>query len=147
MSYPGNSLGESYTCAEMQSMYSTAPAAWAVYVRAIAKVSFVIFSESNFDLVAQNPARPFGWRCIIRWLHLCCGVIPLFNVCPGYDTKQSNGEAPVLDLWEMWNSPSLPLPPPWPGLVIPQMVLSMGQIEISNHFIVCKQMTDVKLNC
>ena len=27
--------------------------------------------------------------------------------CPGYDTKQSDGEAPVM-LWGMWNNPSLP---------------------------------------
>ena len=40
--------------------------------------------------------------------------------CPGYDTKQSDGEAPrMLDLWEMWST-LLPLPGPlWPRVVAP----------------------------
>ena len=32
MSYPGHSLGESYTSAEMQSMYSATPADWATKI-------------------------------------------------------------------------------------------------------------------
>ena len=39
------------------------------------------------------------------------------NKCPGYDTKQSHGEAPVmLELWGMRSTPLLPsLPCPlWP---------------------------------
>ena len=41
--------------------------------------------------------------------------------CPGYDTKQSDSEVPVmLELWRMWCTPSLPsLPCPfWPGVVV-----------------------------
>ena len=44
------------------------------------------------------------------------------NECPGYDTKQSDGEVPVmLELWGMRSTPSLPsLPGPlWPGVVAP----------------------------
>ena len=54
---------------------------------------------------------PVGWGCRIHRLHLCRGVRPpLFNECPGYDTKQSDGEVPVmLELLGMWNTPSLPL--------------------------------------
>ena len=40
------------------------------------------------------------------------------NECPGYNTKQSDGEVPgMLELWELWSTPSLPfLPGPlWPG--------------------------------
>ena len=40
--------------------------------------------------------------------------------CPGYDTKQSNGEFPVmLELWGMQNTRSLPsLPDPfWLGVI------------------------------
>ena len=51
------------------------------------------------------------------------------NECPGYDTKQSNGEVPaVLELWGMRSTPSLPsLPGPlWPGAVAPDRALSMG---------------------
>ena len=31
------------------------------------------------------------------------------NKYTGYDTKQSDGEAPVLELWRMWSTLSLPL--------------------------------------
>ena len=50
-----------------------------------------------------------------------------------YDTKQSDGEVPVmLELWVMQSTPSLPsLPGPlWSGVVAPDRVLSMGQIEV-----------------
>ena len=55
------------------------------------------------------------------------------NECPDYDTKQSNGEAQVmLKLWEMRTTHLLPsLPGPlWPGMLAPNRVLSMGQIEL-----------------
>ena len=51
------------------------------------------------------------------------------NECPGYDTKQSDGEVTaVLELWGMRSTPSLPsLPGPlWPGVVAPDRALSMG---------------------
>ena len=51
-----------------------------------------------------------------------------------YDTKQSNGEVPVMpEFWEMWSTPSLPsLPSPlWSGVVVFNRVLSMGQIELN----------------
>ena len=57
------------------------------------------------------------------------GVRPPPNECPGYDTKQSDGEVPaVLELWGMRSTPSLPsLPGPlWPGVVAPDRALSMG---------------------
>ena len=46
----------------------------------------------------------------------------------GYDTKQSDGEVPVmLGLWGMCSTPSLPLLPGplWPDLVAPDKALSM----------------------
>ena len=55
------------------------------------------------------------------------------NDCPRYDTKQSDGEAPVmLELWGMKSTPSLlslsgQL---WSGVVAPGRVLFMGQIEL-----------------
>ena len=51
------------------------------------------------------------------------------NECPGYDTKQSDGEVPVmLGLWGMLNTPSLPLlPGPFcPRKVAPERALSMA---------------------
>ena len=56
------------------------------------------------------------------------------NECPRYDTKQSDSEVPVmLELWVMQSTPSLPLlPGPLrPGLIAPDRVLSMSQIELS----------------
>ena len=51
------------------------------------------------------------------------------NGCPGYDTKQSDGEVPVmLELWGMQSTPSLPLLPGplWLEMVAPVRALSMG---------------------
>ena len=56
------------------------------------------------------------------------------NVCHGYDTKQSDDGGPVmLELWGMRSTPLLPLLPGplWPGVVAPDRVLSMGQIELN----------------
>ena len=53
---------------------------------------------------------------------------PLLNKCPGYDTKQSDSEIPVmLELWGMWSTPSLPsIPEPlWPRVVASDRVLSV----------------------
>ena len=74
---------------------------------------------------------PVDWGCRIHWLHLCRLVRspPLPNVCPGYDTKQSDGEVSVmLELWGMQSTPSLPLHsgPLWPGMVAPDSALFMG---------------------
>ena len=55
--------------------------------------------------------------------------------CPRYDTKQYDSESPViLELWEMQSIPSLPLLPGplWPGLVAPDSVISISQIELFN---------------
>ena len=72
----------------------------------------------------QKENCPVGWSCRIHRLLLCRGVrhSPPPNECPGYDTKQSDGEVPaMLELWGMWSTPSLSsLPGPlWPGVVAP----------------------------
>ena len=69
--------------------------------------------------------------------------------CPKYDTKPSDSEAPVLELSRLRSTPSLLLlpGPPRLGVVVSFRVLSMGEIKLFNHLSVCKQMTDVKLNC
>ena len=59
-----------------------------------------------------------------------------------YMTKKFDGEVPVvLELWGMQSSPLLPSLPGsiWPGMVAPDRVLSIGQIELN-----C---TYAKLNC
>ena len=60
--------------------------------------------------------------CRIHRLHLCRRVRPPPHVCPGYDTKQSDGEVPViLGLWGIQSTLLLPLLPGplWPGMVAP----------------------------
>ena len=48
----------------------------------------------------------------IHRLQLCRGVKPLANECPVYDSKQSDGEIPVmLELWGMRSTPLLALIP------------------------------------
>ena len=52
--------------------------------------------------------------------------------CPGYNIKQFDGEAPVLEIWGIWSTPSLPSLPGslWPRVVACNRVLSLGQIEV-----------------
>ena len=63
-------------------------------------------------------------------MHLCSGVGPPQR----YDTKHSDEEVPVmLELWGMRNTPSFPSlrDPLRPGVVAPDRVQSMGQIELN----------------
>ena len=52
--------------------------------------------------------------------------------CPAYDTKSDSGASIMLDLWGMLSTSSLPSHPGqlWPIVVVPDRVLSMGQIEL-----------------
>ena len=77
--------------------------------------------------VTNNNNGPVGWNCRIHRLHLH------HNLCPANDTKQSDDEASVmLELWRMLNIPLLPLLPNplWSGVIAPDRVLFMGQIEL-----------------
>ena len=90
-----------------------------------------------------------SWGCRIPLtasLQRC--TTPPMNVLI-YDSKQSDETSVMLKLWGMQNTPLVPsLPDPfWPGVVAPDRVLSMGQIELSGIQTVCKQMTNAKLNC
>ena len=69
-------------------------------------------------------------------------------MCLGYDTKASDGETPVLKLWGMWSTPLLPLTSGslWSEVVIPVRVPSMGQMEISNHFLYLQSFKCVQTN-
>ena len=70
----------------------------------------------------NDESYPVGWGCRIHRLLLCRGVRPPTNECPGYDTKQSDGEVPaILELWGMQSIPLLrSLPGPlWPGVAAP----------------------------
>ena len=76
---------------------------------------------------------PVSWGCRIPWL-LCRGVRTPFSERPWYDTKQYDGEVPVmLELCRMWITSSLSLLPDpfWHSVVAPDSVLSMSQIELN----------------
>ena len=71
------------------------------------------------------------WKCCLVWKKKRRNTVK--SECPVYDTKQSDGEVPMmLELWGMQSTPSLPsLPGPlWPGVVVPDSILSMGKIEL-----------------
>ena len=78
-------------------------------------------------LIHRLYTGPVGWGCRIHRLHLP-------NECPGYDTKQSEGEVPVrLELWGMRSTHSLSLLPGplWLIMVAPDRALSIDQIELN----------------
>ena len=84
-----------------------------------------VYLNSGYCLVS--------WGCRIHRLHLYRGVRPPQRVS-WYDNRQSGGEVPVmLEFWGMESTPSLPWLqcPLWPGVVAPDRVLSMGQMELT----------------
>ena len=90
----------------------------------------VLNNQQCWYVIRPNQTWPNSWSCRIHWLHRCSRVKP-FNACPGYDTKKSDGEFPImLELWGMWGTTSLPSFSGrlWPGVVAPDRDLSMGLI-------------------
>ena len=72
--------------------------------------------------LSQHVICPVGWGCRIR-------VRPPPKECPGYGTKQSDGEVPMmLGIWRMQSTPLLPSLPGslWPSVVAPDRTLSIG---------------------
>ena len=75
----------------------------------------------------KNHFSPVSWVGTIQLLHLCRMLRPPME-CPGYDTKQSDGEAKVmLEFWGIWSTPPFPSlrGPLWPRVAAPDRVLSM----------------------
>ena len=87
---------------------------------------YLLFYYSS--LIAQSARAVEYTNCISEW-----EVRLPQRVSWIYDTKQSDGEVPViLELWRIWSTPSLPLSQVlWPEVVAPDRVLSMGQIELN----------------
>ena len=90
-------------------------------------------------IVWYNDCLKYYYYYFVQLL-LCKGVRPPLplNKCHGYDTKQSDGEVPVmLELWRMQSILSLSLlsgattPGLCPGVVGTDRVLSLGQIELN----------------
>ena len=99
--------------------------------------NLLVSSIAQIDLFKNDSYTmddPVGWSCRIHRLHPCRGV-RLPRRVSWYDAQQSDGEAPViLELCDMQSTPLLPsLPSPlWFGVVAPDRVLSMGQIELNS---------------
>ena len=77
------------------------------------QVKCLLFLNNPRSKSSLSITGPVGWGCRI---HSCISS----NECPGYDIKQSDGQAPVmLELWEMKSTLSLSsLPGPlWPEVV------------------------------
>ena len=90
-------------------------------------VKFCIFAVSHF-LIIQFVKEIFMKCCSIHWQLLSWGLRTPTNECPGYDTKQSDGEVPVmLELRGMWSTPLFPSLPGllWPGVVAPDKALEL----------------------
>ena len=71
---------------------------------------------------------PVSWGCRLHRQHLGRRVKPS-NECPGYDSKQSDGEFQVMqELWGMRSTHSLPwlTCPHRPGMVAPDRAPSIG---------------------
>ena len=91
-----------------------------------------------------------GRGCRIHRLYHCRGVRPPPNECSLDDTKHSDDDVPSLEaLQNVEYSLSLPLLPCslLPGLVAPDRVLSVCQIELFDIQILCKLITYANLNC
>ena len=63
------------------------------WIRNSFHISLITKSFMFWKKKIQSPNKK--WGCIIHWLRLCRGVTPN-NECPGYETKQSDGEVPVI---------------------------------------------------
>ena len=101
-----------------------------IYIYIMSCALTIHLKSKTFTYILFNYC-PVGWEwgCRIHRLHLCRGVRHPSNECPGYDTKKSVGDVPVmLGLWGMQSTPSLPsLPGPlWPSIVAPDRALSLG---------------------
>ena len=83
------------------------------------------YVHSNFRYISL-----VGWSCRIHRLHLYREVRPptTTSECPGYDIKQSDGEAPDLEHWGMRSTYLASLSgPPRSGLIEPDRIISSNR--------------------
>ena len=96
---------------------------WHINYCRISNVKYSLYIYIKFIVAQSTGAVEYTDRISAE------GQDPTSNGCPGYDTKQSHGEVPVmLELWGMRSTPSLPLLPGplWSGMEAPDRTRSMG---------------------
>ena len=83
----------------------------------------IYFPIRHFYTSSHSPVG-WGWLQNTPSASLQKGKDPPPSECPGYATKQSDNEPPVLELWRIWSILSLPLLPDplWFGVVAPDRV-------------------------
>ena len=67
MSYPGHRWGRGYSSAEMQSVYSTAPANWAIYLWISSMQMMLIVAESQKWLQSLDAMFFVEDMLVYRW--------------------------------------------------------------------------------
>ena len=114
--------GGSHHSAEVQLVYSTSPVDWAnIYLNFYTCVCVCIYIYIYNDIIIKG--KSYIFKTPKNKIHKNTIYIHVKNnKCPGYDTKQSDGEVLVmLKLWRMRSTPFLPLLPGplWPRVVAP----------------------------
>ena len=98
------------------------------------KYHFLVFGMTQPGIEPRSPGPLANTLTImpisglVNNSNYCRRVRPPLNECPGYDTKRSDDEVPVmLELWGMKSTPYLPSLPGqlWPGVVAPYRALSI----------------------
>ena len=88
---------------------------------------YLLQKKAVCNVKDQRNGSPVSWGCRIHQMHHCRGVRPpALPMSVLGMTKQSDGEVPVLELWEVplhFNCSQI-------RVVAPDRVLSMVQIEL-----------------
>ena len=86
----------------------------------------------SYEWYLKSPI--FSIHGLLRHLHLSRGLRHPPNECLRYDSKQSDGEVPVMhELWGIQGTPSLTslTGPLYPGVVVPDRFLFMGPLKLN----------------
>ena len=101
-----------------------------VFSNLVLSLELLLLIPDVYPLLDLLYVCPVGCGCRIHRLLLCKGIRPPHNECPVYDTKQSDGEVPMmLEIYGMRCTPSLPSLLGPPGVVAPDH----GPINGSNR--------------
>ena len=124
---------------------------WEKKTRCILAESESVLENENLMILIWDSNECTTWSCKDINMHIANGLSEIkrilaqsagsveytdcfSNEYPGYDTKESDGEVPVmLEIWGMRSTSSLPLLPDllWPRMAETDNVLSMRQIELN----------------